>query len=361
MVSKFNYINVINTSVQLENRKIIIWGKSVSALGLYVELHSKNIEVIGFTDSYVKEVGQIFAELPVFTMDEIKSMHEVTIYVSTVVSEYQRKILELTNELENATVLIKGDVYGCGKYDINRMNSIIQNDMREITFVRNHLEDEKSVHTFDNLLQYRQSNKQKLIEEVYETGHPQYFPEYEILAPKKGEVFIDAGAYNGDTSCQFAQWNNEYAQIYLLEPDKLMFHIAKEYIKLHNVKNVEFVNKAAFSSSTELCFKSDAESGSSRIDNIGEMKIQTICIDELLENQKVSFIKMDIEGAELEALKGAEKAITQCKPKLAISIYHKENDLWKIPYYIKKKYPFYKLYIRHYTAITTETILYASI
>lgn len=68
---------------------------------------------------------------------------------------------------------------------------------------------------------------------------------------------------------------------------------------------------------------------------------------------------MDIEGAELPALIGAEKTILSCKPKLAISIYHNEDDLWNIPYYIYQKYPWYQLFIRHYTKITTETILYA--
>lgn len=81
----------------------------------------------------------------------------------------------------------------------------------------------------------------------------------------------------------------------------------------------------------------------------------------MVGSDNVTFIKMDIEGAEMEALEGAQKTIERCKPKLAISIYHKEDDLWEIPYYILKKYPWYKIYIRHYALTTNETVMYAGI
>ena len=73
----------------------------------------------------------------------------------------------------------------------------------------------------------------------------------------------------------------------------------------------------------------------------------------------VTFIKMDIEGAELEALKGSSKIIKKYMPKLAISLYHKKDDILEIPLYIKELVPEYKLYIRHYSNAGVETVLYA--
>ena len=70
-------------------------------------------------------------------------------------------------------------------------------------------------------------------------------------------------------------------------------------------------------------------------------------------------IKLDVEGAELESLKGAEKTILRDKPKLAVCIYHKPEDLTQIPLYIKNLVPEYKLYIRHHSNRFTETVLYA--
>ena len=70
---------------------------------------------------------------------------------------------------------------------------------------------------------------------------------------------------------------------------------------------------------------------------------------------------MDIEGAEIEALKGAEKTIKRCKPKLAICIYHEYEHLYKIPMMIKEMVPEYKLYMRHHSDTSSETVIYACV
>mgnify|MGYP002517000463 FL=1 len=81
----------------------------------------------------------------------------------------------------------------------------------------------------------------------------------------------------------------------------------------------------------------------------------------MVGDDKVTFIKMDIEGAEMEALEGAKRTIKKNRPKLAISIYHKEDDLWEIPYYVLSRYPWSKIYMRHYSLTTNETVLYATV
>lgn len=359
MVKMYKCIDVFKESFDLHGRNVIIYGKGVSALNLYVQLYTQNINVLGFTDSFVKETGTTFAGLKCFTFDELRSIKDLVLYVSTGIYKYKIEILEKIKELDNAVVLVRGEVWAAGEYDTNRLKEKMQQDKDEIDYVRDALCDEKSIKTFDNLLKYRSSNEASLIEEVFEKGHPQYFPDGDIFGPEPGEIFIDAGSYNGETCHAFSRWNENYSKIYLMEPDELMYQVAQEYIKLKGLHDVVFVNKAAYSCSTDLSFKNIASSGSSRIDADGISKVGTISIDEMLDDKKATFIKMDIEGAEMKALEGAEKTITEYRPKLAISIYHEEDDLWKIPFFIKKKYPDYKLYIRHYTAITTETILYA--
>ena len=74
----------------------------------------------------------------------------------------------------------------------------------------------------------------------------------------------------------------------------------------------------------------------------------------------IDFIKMDVEGFELSALKGAAETIGKYKPKLAISLYHKPEDFLEIPMYLKSKYPFYRFYLDHYTIHNEETVLYAT-
>jgi len=86
--------------------------------------------------------------------------------------------------------------------------------------------------------------------------------------------------------------------------------------------------------------------------------LQVVSLDECIL-EPVTFIKMDIEGAEYEALEGAKHILKKDKPKLAVCLYHKKDDMWRIPYLIKSLVPEYRLYIRHYSNYEGETVLYA--
>lgn len=90
----------------------------------------------------------------------------------------------------------------------------------------------------------------------------------------------------------------------------------------------------------------------------GEEIVRVTAIDEIIK-EPVTFLKLDIEGAELSAIKGAEKTIRRDKPKCAVSIYHKPEDIWEIPALLLEYNPDYRLFIRHYTLLQYETVLYA--
>jgi FkbM family methyltransferase len=96
-----------------------------------------------------------------------------------------------------------------------------------------------------------------------------------------------------------------------------------------------------------------------KIDEMGNDIIQCVAIDDVLQGFNPTFIKMDIEGAELEALKGAKNTITEYHPQLAICVYHSLSDIWEIPLLIKSFYPGYRLYLRSYNYMGLETVLYA--
>lgn len=360
MIKKYTYINVEKRLYEMDKKPLIIWGRGGNAIKLFLQLNLEQVNVLGFTDSFVKESGESFCGVKVYTFEELQEIGEINIYISTQNYVWRQEILEKLEGLSNATVFMNGTVWGCGTYDEELLKEMVSRDKEEIEFVRKNLEDDKSIKTFDNLVDYRVSGQTSLIKEMWERMHAQYFPGPEILTLRPGEIFIDAGAYSGETSEAFSKWCSDYSKIYLMEPDALMFQVASEYIKLKNIKNVICVNKGAYSHAAEIGFVNNAAMGSSNINESGTGKIQTISIDDMLNGEEATYIKMDIEGAEMEALHGAEKTIQKYMPKLAISIYHKDEDLWKIPYYIKKKYPQYKLFMRHYTPFTTETVLYAT-
>lgn len=109
---------------------------------------------------------------------------------------------------------------------------------------------------------------------------------------------------------------------------------------------------------TELLRFDMQNNSCSNINDEGTMIIEVDSIDNIIK-EPVTFIKMDIEGAEYQALLGAKNMITQYKPKLAIAVYHKPEDLWQLPYLIYEISPTYTFYLRHYSLDSNEIVLYA--
>lgn len=277
MVKRYNYTEIKNNYEVLKNKKVIIWCRSKSALMLYKKLCTCSIDVLGFTDSYVEKSGGVFAGLPVYRIQEIEVMNDVAIYIATNNYKYKMEILEETSKLEQIEVFAEGTVFGAALFDTEHMSHVIQKSNGKIQFIKNMLGDETSKKVFENLLIYRTTNNRELISEVYESPQFQYFPKDGIVMPIENEIFVDAGAYDGETTCNFCRWIGEtgdrkYCKVYMMEPDPLMFQIMKEYVSLRKIENTVFVNKGAYSFSGILNFVEDAITGSSRISENGEKK-----------------------------------------------------------------------------------------
>lgn len=171
------------------------------------------------------------------------------------------------------------------------------------------------------------------------------------------EIMIDCGAFIGDTALAFVHHCMNYQKIYAIEPDPHSYKLLEQNTKHLKIQTFQ---KGVSSTACTLSF-SVQENGCSNLTHQGSLQIQTMTIDSLLkiESSPITFIKMDIEGAELEALKGAKTVIERYKPKLAICVYHKKNDLIEIPKFIKSIHPDYKIYIRNHQMIPEDTVLYA--
>lgn len=173
----------------------------------------------------------------------------------------------------------------------------------------------------------------------------------------QNEYFADIGALDGETTKYFLD-HFENGHAYVLEPNPKQFDVTKK--RLQEYPQVELFPYGAYDQNTTLRFDScDGDEGSARVSESGETRIEVRKLDDLLRGRKVTFIKMDIEGSELAALRGAERIIREQRPKLAICVYHKPEDMWEIPSFILNCCPDYKLYLRHYSISYTETVLYA--
>lgn len=169
--------------------------------------------------------------------------------------------------------------------------------------------------------------------------------------------FVDAGCYNADDSLEFIRaTGGQYKKIYAFEPDDINYEkCQKAFSKFSNIDLSHF---ALFSENKEAVFQAFM-SGSSGLSEHGETLVQSTTLDAYLQGDAVSCIKMDIEGSELEALKGAQETIKMYHPQLAICIYHKKEDLYDIPQFLYHLNPDYRFYLRHYSLCALETVLYA--
>jgi FkbM family methyltransferase len=236
----------------------------------------------------------------------------------------------------------------------------IEENLREFEKTFNLLQDEQSKDTMVAYVNSKISGgANEALINVYDDC--QYFNN--IIPFGNNEVFVDCGSYTGDTILAFnKKVNGCYNKIYAFEPDDYNYAKLMETIIANKLRNVEVVKKGCWSREAELSFTSDRGMSSVDIDNIfNNNKINVTSIDNVVDIENVSFIKMDIEGAELEALKGASETLKRSKPNLAICVYHKPEDLITIPKYILEIVPEYKFYLRHHQYITWETVLYAVI
>ena len=193
------------------------------------------------------------------------------------------------------------------------------------------------------------------------SNNDQYFVK-DIISIDDGEVFVDVGGYIGDTVQVFLDMAKKagarFKKIVVFEPDEANCRLIRKYFGKR--KDVVLVEKGLSDREKTLFF---AGTGPfvKVVDDPEEstFNVPVIDLDSVPEGQDATWIKMDIEGSEMDALKGAEKLIRRSHPKLTISIYHSDEDMLRIAEYIHELVPEYKLYVRCHKGDGTETVLYA--
>jgi len=222
------------------------------------------------------------------------------------------------------------------------------------------LEDAISKQVFLSILKIYTSHRPEEI--VKDSGSFQYFPKG-IPLNRFYDRFINCGAYDGDTIKALNFIFGTISSLICFEPDQSTFNKLSLFLQKESEKIAEHIIACpcgVYETTTQLSFSSDKLLCSSIFDE-GNSTIQCVSLDSFLPNFDPTFISMDIEGAEIFALKGAERILRKSKPDLGISIYHFPNHLWDVLLFIHGLNLGYKFYIRNYTGFTYETILYATV
>lgn len=193
--------------------------------------------------------------------------------------------------------------------------------------------------------------------------------EYKDTKVSKGDTVIDAGACWGDTALFFASEVGDRGTVFSFEFIPANLKILHKNIELNrHLKNIiKVIENPVWSESGKIMRYLD-DGPSSTVSFIPDRnykdETKTIAIDDFIKQNgitKVDFIKMDIEGAEPEALKGAIETIKKFKPKLAICLYHSLNDFIDIPHFINELNLDYKFYLKHSSIYAGETVLFARV
>jgi FkbM family methyltransferase len=217
-------------------------------------------------------------------------------------------------------------------------------------------------------LQKVSDNKYKIDNFIFKGNYGEvveafYFEQYAYknVKPSSGDVIIDAGACFGDTALWFSKYIGN-GRVYAFEPMEENFKILKENIKVNSLEKVIIpVQKGVGETESKLKISGYAGGASVAFGGTNGKTIDITSIDKFVSDNKiehVDFIKMDIEGAELSALKGAVETIKEFKPNLAICVYHKGKDILEIPEYLISIVPEYNFYLKHNTDGFADTVLY---
>lgn len=218
----------------------------------------------------------------------------------------------------------------------------IENNREACDATREIFADEQSKKVYENVLRFYHTGELSLLD-VISTPKNEAF--LNILCLNGSETYLDLGAYNGDTIDEFLHYSGgAYEKIIALEPNAKNF--AKLQTHCEKMKNTELFQLGAWSKDDVLTFNNKAGRNSA----IAESGVQTrvTAVDTLLNGQKVSYVKADVEGADYETLLGMSQTLKEYKPKLNFAAYHRFEDIFRLPLLIKKLNPEYKIFLRHH-------------
>ena len=195
-----------------------------------------------------------------------------------------------------------------------------------------------------------------------QAGHEIYFPP-DLVNLNENEVFVDCGAYTGDTVRSFIhQTNGLFKKLLAFEPDPVNYKKLVDFVTSlpqPTSWRIKTSDLALGRQSENLYFDAQGVASSS-LSSSGSIQIQSEPLDILLAEESPTYIKMDIEGAEIGALTGASQSICRHLPILAISVYHHQDHIWTVPLMIHSLSNGYKFYLRRYTPrVLDDLVLYA--
>lgn len=240
------------------------------------------------------------------------------------------------------------DVAVYGDTLFNREYVIKNRQILEDTY--NLLADDMSKKVFKNTVMYKLTGD---INYLFDCETPSSEVYQNILRFNDSETYLDLGAYRGDTVLEFLNNTDKYNKIIAVEPDLKTFKKLTEATK--DIKNIQNINACVCDTVGTRLFNMNGSRGSSTGSGT---QISSVTVDAILKGEPTTYIKMDIEGEEAAAIKGAAHTIIKYKPKMQIATYHRSEDLISIPKAVLSLRGDYRVYLRHFPCLPSWDMSY---
>lgn len=332
---------------------IFMYGMGLGAEKILKVFEQYGIACAGFfaSDGFVR--GHYFKDHLVHSLSEIEERVPEFVVVLAFAAGYD-ELYNRIMDISKRHIVIAPDVPVAGEGLFTY--SYFLEHKTEFDSVYDRLADQKSRDVFENIINFKISGRPEYLD-LCTTPRAELYDE--IIPLSDDDVFVDLGAYNGDTALEFAnaceKAGVEYKSIYAFEPN------AKNYRKLNTntegLRDITTFNACAWNEDGELRF-TKGEGRMSREDKKGEVVIESRAIDNAVAEQ-ATIIKLDVEGSEKEAIEGASRQISG-GASIICALYHRNEDMFAIPLQLLELNPNLKLYVRHELYIPAwETNLYA--
>ena len=337
-------------SLKNSGKPIVLYGMGDGADKVLKAFEKFNIQAAGVmaSDEFVrgqsfhcfkvKKLGELEAELGDFT---------VALCFASQLPDVMETIKRVAQR--HKTLVPSVPVFGDVLFDDEFIDKYAENMEAAYSL----LADEQSKSVYKNILSFYRTGELHLLDEIT-TGKDEAFNS--ILKLGGNEVYVDLGAYNGDTIDEFLSYTDgSYRKIIALEPNAKNF----EKLKAHcsDIPKTELWQLGAYSSNTVLEFNNKAGRNSAIADS--GVKTHVVTVDTILCGTAASYIKADVEGADFDTLLGMKNTLKNYKPKLNFSAYHRFEDIFELPLLIQKLNSDYKIFLRHHPYIPAwDTNLY---
>ena len=349
----------------LSKRPIYIYGAGAFGRELLRVFRNHNAAVAGLIDRQGEDI--IDAPAEVYLPEVVENKAEITVVIGIVMDKLSRENLESTLRELGYTNIIDGQsvrahyVYALEKEADNCPREYYDRHMGDIEAAYNLLADDESRDTYVSNLT---AHLKRDYSHYAQTNAPEQYFAPNVPLNKGFSRFIDCGGYIGDTIDMLCKYQEPIEAVAVFEPDMENFtQLTHNYNKRLCAKIGEgyLFPCGAYKCTTQLFFTPAAGSGTIVADKSEQtVTIQAVALDDALQGFRPTYLKMDIEGAEYDAILGAKRIIKQDSPDLAISVYHIIDDYYRLPLLIKELSPNYRFYLRSHSSCTMETILYAT-